>query len=135
MVDADDGADGGESDGERLLLYNRIGFCRLVSRRAVLRSLLRRSERRYTIPTKEQSTYTTIICKYTHTFDNHSHRGGVPRLELAPIVTPLIRRTTNDHSTKPPRAINDDPQHDRQSVKLSARASSRLSKTGDNCLS
>ena len=50
-------------------------------------------------------------------------------------VTPLIRCTTSDHSTKPPRAINDDPQHDRHSVKLSARASSRLSKTGDNCLS
>ena len=50
-------------------------------------------------------------------------------------VTPFTRCTTSDHSTKPTRAINDDPQHDRHSVKLSARASSRLSKTGDNCLS
>ena len=89
MVDADDGADGGESDGERPLLYDRISFCRLVSRR---------SERRYT---KVQSTHTTIkythttikythtTIKYTHTFDNHSHRAGVPRLELAPTMGSL----------------------------------------------
>ena len=27
----------------------------------------------------------------THTFDNHSHRAGVPRLELAPITGSLPR--------------------------------------------
>ena len=37
--------------------------------------------------------------------------------------------TTSDHSTKQLRVINDDPQHDRHSVKLSVKASSRLSKT------
>ena len=30
-----------------------------------------------------------LFCRLTHTFDNHSHRAGVPRLELAPIMGSL----------------------------------------------
>ena len=51
---------------------------------------------KFEVPPKvTHKTHYQTHSSLTHTFDNHSHRAGVPRLELAPIMGSL------PHSLRP----------------------------------